>query len=66
MSTYTDNKNIFMQDSKALCNLWSGVMEWSLGVESWSGAIEWHFGVAFWSRMKLDTLSFRYIPDTIN
>ena len=25
----------------ALCNLWSGVMEWSLGVESWSGVLEW-------------------------
>ena len=31
--------------SRALCNLWSGVMEWSLGVESWSGVwsgfMEW-------------------------
>ena len=26
---------------RALCNLWSGVMEWSLGVESWSGVLEW-------------------------
>ena len=25
----------------ALCNLWSGVMEWSLGVEPWSGVFEW-------------------------
>ena len=24
-----------------LFNLWSGVMEWSLGVESWSGVLEW-------------------------
>ena len=30
----------------ALCNLWSGVMEWSLGVESWSGL--WS---GFWSGM---------------
>ena len=42
----------------ALYNLWSGVFEWSLGVESWSGALEWHFGVAFWSGMKLDTQIF--------
>ena len=26
---------------RALCNLWSGFMEWSLGVESWSGVLEW-------------------------
>ena len=25
----------------ALCNLWSGVMEWSLGVEPWSGVLDW-------------------------
>ena len=25
----------------ALCNLWSGAMEWSLGVEPWSGVLEW-------------------------
>ena len=31
---------------KALCNLWSGAMEWS-----WSGVLEWHFGVKFWSGM---------------
>ena len=33
--------------SGALCNLWSGVMEWSLGVESWSGVMEWSLGVDF-------------------
>ena len=50
------NVSIYFTESQmTLCNLWSGVMEWSLGVESWCGAIEWHFGVAFWSGMKLDT-----------
>ena len=35
----------------ALCILWSGVMEWSLGLESWSGVLsgflEWNIGVKF-------------------
>ena len=31
----------YRDDSLALCNLWSGVMEWSLGVEPWSGVLEW-------------------------
>ena len=26
----------------ALCNLWSGVMERSLGVVPWSGVLEWN------------------------
>ena len=35
-----------VDDILALCNLWSGVMEWSLGVEPWSGVLEWN-GVRF-------------------
>ena len=31
----------------ALCNLWSEVMEWSLGVERWSGVLEWILGSDF-------------------
>ena len=29
----------------ALRILWSGVMDWSLGLESWSGVLEWILGV---------------------
>ena len=25
----------------ALCILWSGIMDWSLGLESWSGVLVW-------------------------
>ena len=35
----------------ALCILWSGVMDWSLGLESWSGVLEWIFGVEPWSEI---------------
>ena len=34
---------------RALCILWSGVMDWSLGLESWSGVLEWILGVEPWS-----------------
>ena len=30
-----------MGKNAALCNLWSGVLEWSLGLEPWSGVLEW-------------------------
>ena len=33
----------------ALCILWSGVLDWSLGVEPWSGVLEWNIGVEYWS-----------------
>ena len=36
-------------DSMALCILWSGVMEWSLGVEPWSRV--WS---GLWSGMESD------------
>ena len=35
----------------ALCILWSGVMDWSLGLEPWSGALEWILGVKLRSEM---------------
>ena len=35
----------------ALCILWSGVMDWSLGLEPWSGVLEWILGVELWSEM---------------
>ena len=31
----------------ALCILWTGVMNWSLGLESWSGILECILGVKF-------------------
>ena len=34
---------------RALCILWSGVMDWSLGLEPWSGVLEWILGVEPWS-----------------
>ena len=33
----------------ALCILWSGVMDWRIGLESWSGVMEWILGVETWS-----------------
>ena len=35
----------------ALCIVWSGVMDWSLGLEPWSGVFEWILGVELWSEM---------------
>ena len=37
--------------SMALCILWSGVMDWSLGLEPWSRVFEWILGVELWSEM---------------
>ena len=36
---------------EALCILWSGVMDWSLGLEPLSGVLEWILGVELWSEM---------------
>ena len=35
----------------ALCILWSGVLDWSLGLESWSGVLEWILGVEPWNEI---------------
>ena len=37
----------------ALCNLWSGVMEWSLGMEPWSGVLEW---ILEWSEVRFGVI----------
>ena len=37
----------------ALCNLWSGVMEWSLGVEPWCGVLEW---ILEWKEVRFGVL----------
>ena len=36
---------VFSICSSALCILWSGVMEWSLGLEPWSGVLQGILGV---------------------
>ena len=36
----------------ALCILWSGVMEWSHGLEPRSGFLEWNIGVKCWSEKR--------------
>ena len=43
--SFVNQRLIFIKCSEVvkfdLCNLWSGVMEWSLGVVPWSGVLEW-------------------------
>ena len=46
MVTYPVSVRVFFV---ALCNLWSGVMKWSLGVEPCSGVLEWIFE---WSEVR--------------
>ena len=41
--------DIFVNVYWALCNLWSEVMDWSLGVKPWSGVLS-----GFWSGMESD------------
>ena len=48
--------NIFYMKSYvegALCNLWSGVMEWSLEVEPWSGVLEW---ILEWNEVRFEVI----------
>ena len=42
---------IMLDLNKALCILWSGVMDWSLGLELWSGVLGWILGVEPWSEI---------------
>ena len=35
------SRYIHLNIKTALCNLWSGVMELSLGVKPWRGVLEW-------------------------
>ena len=51
LRTQLQHRSLFDVVVKAPCILWSGVMEWSLGVEAWSGVLEWIFGVEPWSEM---------------
>ena len=41
--------HVVNRDFFQLCILWSGVMDWNLGLEPWSGVLEWILTVEPWS-----------------
>ena len=48
---WIDIKNVGYLYSVTGC--WTGVLEWSSGMEHWNGVLEWSTGMEYWNEAKI-------------